>query len=422
MGRIKLLHKTLRLYILCSAAVLFIAAPVFYGAISKMYIEDVDETLLLHKKEFIQYYLPKFKQAEIESWNRYNRDMKIERLKSLGKIDTIFNATYFDSLDNENEPYRVLYSPVIIENSPYIFSARISLVENEDLVKRIAFVFVLLFVLLLTALTFVTNYISKKVWQPFQHTLESLRLFDLTAKKKVLFEKSNIEEFEVLNHSLEKLIDNNISVFTQQKTFIENASHELQTPLAVLKSKITLLLQNRGITQEQSNILSSIELGISRMSRINKNMLLLSKIENSQFSDIEQVELMNVVSETLNLLGDYIAAKQIEVRNTITQGQALTCNKTLLEILISNLLINSIVHNSEKGILKLSYAENTLTVSNTGTAGLTKENLFNRFAISNPNKTNSGLGLAIVKEICNRYNWCINYEYEHGLHSFSIKF
>jgi signal transduction histidine kinase len=422
MGRIKLLHKTLLVYILCSTAVLLIAAPVFYISISRMYIQDVDETLLLHKKEFKQYYLPKFRKAEIANWNRYNRDMKIEQLKSFGKIDTIFNANYFDSLDNEIEPYRVLNSTVVIENRPYVFSARISLVENEDLVKRIVFVFVILFVLLLTALIFVSNYFSKKLWQPFQNTLETLKSFDLTARTTVSFDKTSIEEFDVLNHSLKKLFEKNISVFTQQKTFIENASHELQTPLAVLKSKVTLLLQNRNITKEQTEILSSVEMTISRMTRINKNMLLLSKIDNSQFADTELVEVTEIISETLYLLNDYISTKQIEVADNINQKLFLTCNKTLLEILISNLLINSIVHNSEKGKIRLNLFDRTLSVANTGKTKLNTESLFSRFAISSSDKTNSGLGLAIVKEICNRYQWHINYVFENGLHTFSIKF
>jgi len=225
-----------------------------------------------------------------------------------------------------------------------------------------------------------------------------------------------------LNQSLQKLIAKNISVYNQQKTFIENASHELQTPLAVLKSKLDLLLQNKNLTNEQSEIINAIELPLSRVSRINKNLLLLAKIENKQFSVVENIELTEVINETLELLIDYTTAKQITVDKNLPEKLALTCNKTLLEILISNLLINSIVHNAENGKINIDFSGRTLTVSNTGKIALDNKKIFERFIVSSSETANSGLGLAIVKEICNRYQWQINYTFQNNLHSFSVQF
>jgi len=422
MGSVKLLNKTFRIYLLCSITVLVIAAPIFYFSMTRLYIEDTDETLLLYKKEFQHYYLPHFQQSEIENWNRYNRDMKIEPLNSSVTSDIFFYQDYLDSLDNENEPYRVLQTPIIIENKPYTFTARISLVENEDLIESIAIVFFVLIALLLVVLLFVTNRFSKRIWQPFQNTLEKLKTFDLTAKQSVSFDKTDIKEFEELNQSLQKLIDKNISVYNQQKTFIENASHELQTPLAVLKSKLDLLLQNKDITSEQSEIVNAIGLPLSRVSRINKNLLLLAKIENNQFADKESIELTELTNETLELLTDYISAKQITIDKNLTEKLIVTCNKTLLEILISNLLINAIVHNVENGKINIEFSGRTLTVSNTGKIALDNKKIFERFTVSSSETANSGLGLAIVKEICNRYVWHIHYTFENNLHSFSVHF
>ncbi|MFN8356230.1 MAG: HAMP domain-containing sensor histidine kinase [Spirosomataceae bacterium] len=418
----KLLNKTFRLYLLCNIIILIVAAPTFYFSIIGLYIEDTDETLLLYKKEFYHYYLPHFKKTEIENWNRYNRNIKIEPMSSAVRSDTLFYKNYIDTLDNENEPYRVLQSPLIIENNPYLFVAKISLVESEDLIKSIFIIFIILIALLLAVLGFITKRFSKIIWQPFRNTLEKLKSFNLTTRKAILFDKTDIQEFEELNYSLQKLIDKNLSVYNQQKVFVENASHELQTPLAVLKSKIDLLLQNKNITKEQLEILSTISLPLSRITRINKNLLLLAKIENNQFTKKESLELTEIVNETIELLDDYITEKQIIVHKNLTEKLFIVCNKTLLEILISNLIINTIVHNTEQGNTCILFSGRTLTVSNTGRTALNREKLFERFAISSSETTNSGLGLSIVKEICNRYQWQVHYAFENNLHSFSVVF
>jgi signal transduction histidine kinase len=185
---------------------------------------------------------------------------------------------------------------------------------------------------------------------------------------------------------------------------------------------MNLLLQHKNITIEQSEILAAAELSLARMTRINKNLLLLAKIENNQFTEKQGVELTATVKETLELLIDYITAKQISVDERLTEKITLVCNKTLLEILINNLLINAIVHNTKNGKVNIEFLEKVLTISNTGKAALNNEKLFERFAVSSSETTNSGLGLAIVKEICSRYSWKIDYAFENGFHLFSVMF
>lgn len=422
MGSVKLLDKTFGVYLFSSIAVLVVAAPIFYFTMKQLYMEDADETLDLYKKEFKYYDLPVLKQSDIESYNRFNRDMRIEPFNGYVVSDTIYYKNYLDTLSNENEPYRVLQSSIVIENKPYLFTARISLVENEDLMKSIAFVFVVLIALLLIILLVITRLYSKRIWQPFQNTLAKIKTFDLSQGNKISFEKVNIKEFNELNLSLQKLTDQNLSVYSQQKAFIENASHELQTPLAVLKIKLNLLLQNKNITSEQAALLSAIDLPLARMTRINKNLLLLAKIENKQFAEAENLNLNEVINETLELLTDYIASKNITVDKNLSENIYISCNKTLLEILINNLLINANVHNIEQGNIQISLTGKTLVVSNTGKTALDKEKLFKRFTVSSSQTVNSGLGLAIVKEICNRYQWKIEYNFENEIHTFKVTF
>lgn len=422
MGSIKLLNKTLSIYLLCSSIVLMIAAPIFYFSIEHLYLKDTDETLLLYKKEFKYYFLPTFKQNNIPEFNRYNRNLKILPPSVLILNDTFSNAFYLDSLDNENEPYRVFKTPIYIENKPYTFYARISLVESEDLIKRIAVIFVGLIGFLLITLLFITKQFSKRIWLPFQKTLDKLLRFDLTKEQSISFDKTDIKEFDELNLALQNLVDKNISVFSQQKAFIENASHELQTPLAILKTKLNLLLQNNNINSDQAALLAAIEIPLTRMTRINKNLLMLAKIENKQYLEVESIELEKVITETLELLEDYLITKQIILIKKINQKLTVKSNKTLIEILVSNLLINSVVHNSKNGEIIIELSDQSLIVSNTGNLALNKQKIFKRFTITSSETVSSGLGLAIVKEICNRYNWKIIYHFENGFHSFSVNF
>jgi len=323
---------------------------------------------------------------------------------------------------NEIDRFRVLSAYININGKLYHLQIETNIEEADETMLAIAVVTLLFFALLVIGFILLNRRIAKQIWRPFRNTLEKLKSFDLTTQQNVSFDKTDIEEFEELNQSLQKLIDKNISVYNQQKTFIENASHELQTPLAVLKSKLDLLLQNKNITDEQSEILSAVELPIARMTRINKNLLLLAKIENKQFTEVESIELTEVINETLELLTDYITTKQIIVDKKFSEKLFVSCNKTLLEILVNNLLINAIVHNTEQGKIQIHFSDKTLIVSNTGKTALDNRKIFERFIVSSSETANSGLGLAIIKEICNRYQWQINYTFQNNLHSFSVQF
>ncbi len=418
----KLLNKTLRIYLWCSIIILIIAVPVFYFMVRHLYIEDVDETLILNEKQFRQKYLPHLKISEIPTWNHYTKNVKITPYQNSFKEKRLFSKSSWDSLEHEMEPYRIFQSIIKIENKPYLYTAKISLVESEDLIGSTFIIFAVLISCFVLILLFVTNRFSKKIWQPFHNTLNKLKTFNLEKGHNLSFDESNVEEFNDLNHSLKQLTDQNLSVYKQQKSFIENASHELQTPLAVLKSKLDLLLQNKNITDKQAEILSSTELPLSRMTRINKNLLLLAKIENKQFSFQEKVDLTQIINDTLELLMDFYITKQISIKKELIKKWTIGCNKTLMEILISNLLINAITHNDIKGEIFIKTEENRLIIANTGKTELNREKLFKRFAISSSETANGGLGLAIIKSICSRYKWEIQYDFKDHYHNFSVAF
>ena len=418
----KLLHKTSKVYLLFSVMLLIVSAPLFYYITERLYIEETDETLILHKNEFVKYSLPTLKTADIQNWNKYNRNIKIEPFKNSGK-DTIFYNSYYDALDAEIEPYRELNASILIEGNPYTYSARINLVEKEDLMKSIAILFLVIISLLLVGLFVITKRLSINLWKPFYETLNQIEKFEIDKSNHPKFAETNIEEFNRLNNSIEKLISKNTSIYHSQREFIENAAHELQTPLAVFQAKIDTLIQNADFTQEQYKMLSSLNDSVSRLNRLNKNLLLLSKMENDIYNEKQTINLKEAIEKHFDFFTEQAKAKNLIIKTEMNEAVAVKSNPVLAEILISNLFLNAIRHNVSDGQVLVTLSNHSLTFSNTGQSqNLVADKLFNRFSKSNPSEQGNGLGLAIIKKIADQNNWKISYSFANNFHSFSVAF
>ncbi|RPD41476.1 sensor histidine kinase [Chitinophaga barathri] len=281
---------------------------------------------------------------------------------------------------------------------------------------------VLFFVLMLVGFILLNRRISNRLWQPFYHSLGKIKKFDLNRQEKVDFEETGIEEFAELNQSLHKLIAGNIAAYAQQKEFADNASHELQTPLAIIQSKLDLLLQSKSLTDEQYNIIEDANKALARVTRINKNLLLLTKIENSQFMEKERLSLSGLITKNISLFTSFAEGVELELNAEIQENVEVEGNKVLIEILLNNLVTNAIRYTSPGGTIHIRLSGSRLVVENPGEVALKEEQLFKRFSTASSQSPGTGLGLALVKQICNRYDWKITYAYEDGQHVFSVKF
>ena len=417
----KLLHKTSRTYLLFSVLLLVLSAPLFYYITERLYIEETDETLILHKNEFLKYSLPTLTTAEIPNWNKYNRNVKIETFRNTG--DTLFYNSYYDTLDAETEPYRELNASIIINGNPYTYSARINLVETEDLMESIAILFLVIISMLLVGLFIITKRLSLSIWKPFYQTLNQIERFEIDKSNQPQLIETDIEEFKRLNQSIEKLIEKNTSIYHSQREFIENAAHELQTPLAIFQAKIDTFIQGSDFTQEQYNILISLNDSVSRLNRLNKNLLLLSKIENDNYSNKQTISFNDVIEKHLDFFTEQAEAKNLIIKTELGKTVSVKSNPVLAEILMSNLFLNAIKHNINDGQILISLSNGSLTFLNTGQPQpLVAGKLFNRFSKSNPSEQGNGLGLAIIKKIADLNNWTVSYTFTDNLHSFSIAF
>ena len=297
------------------------------------------------------------------------------------------------------------------------------MVNREDLIKSIVLVQALLLLLIGIGLVLINRRLSKEIWNPFYATLHKLQNYRMEQEGKVRFQPTEIAEFNDLNQTIEQLTERNYTIYQSQKEFTENASHEMQTPLAILQTKLELLMQTEPLTAEQASLISALADNNSRLSRLNNSLLLLTKIENNQYGDIEAVDITDICKKVAGQLSYQAEVKNISIQTNYQEPIHVTANKTLMEILVSNLLTNAIRYNYEGGTIIITCMNNTLTVQNSSTAAaLDKDKIFERFHKEGTDRQSIGLGLAIVKRIIALYRFTIDYYYENNLHTFRITF
>lgn len=425
-----LLNKTTRPFLIYVLIVLLISVPVYYVVVDAIWKMELDEHnhIIAQKSAagLTQLQLPDDKlQESIELWNSIQPGTNIEPLLAgTSEKDSLYTIEKGNNFSREAEVdrFRCLQTVVYINNKPYRFTVETNIEESEETIAVLAIVTIFFFAVIVIGLLVLNSRLSKTVWQPFRNTLDKLKGFNLNNQANIAFEKTDTTEFEELNTSLQTLIAQNISVYKTQKEFTENASHELQTPLAILKNKLDILLQSEDLTEGQYQLAEDMYTALSRSSRINKNLLLLAKIENSQFDKSEKMQVDELLNQVIDMLQEHFDSKQIVLETNIAENIQLNGNIGLTEILISNLLLNAIRHTTEGGRVYIDLSSAALTVKNSGDEPLDENKLFHRFARNSVNNSGSGLGLSIIKEISKYQQWKAGYRFEPGFHLFEIRF
>lgn len=297
------------------------------------------------------------------------------------------------------------------------------MVEEDDLVKELVYDTVCLYIILLLIIILINNFVLQRLWKPFYSLLNQLKNYRIGNSKMLPKIKTDTKEFADLQHAVNILLHHTIETYEQQKSFIANAAHELQTPLAIVLNKLELLVEKESLKDNQAESIANVMHTIERLVRLNKSLLLLTKIENKQFLNNQNNSLNKAVNEILIDLNEIAEYKNIKFVFTETSNENLKIDSSLLNILLANLLRNAIFPNVENGTVNITISKNTLKISNTGTAkAINDKKIFLRFYKSDNSTNGSGLGLAIVKAICDLYGFSIYYRFENSLHFFEINF
>jgi signal transduction histidine kinase len=397
--------------------VLVIAGAGYYFLLQYVLKEQLDETL-------------RVEQVEIEDFIQTNhslppattyKDQRIEFKKADKALPQSFRTLMlYDREERENELSRQLDFTVEVNGHYYIASVTKSQEATEEIIGVILLITLGLIILLSLLLFFANRFVVKRLWKPFQTTLSSIKSFDLNAPSAIKTEKTTVHEFNELNENISMMTERVVKDYLSLKHFIDHASHEMQTPLAVVNSKLDVLIQDPSLNEKNLHDLQVIYDAVDKMSKLSQSLLLLARIENNQFSEKQEVDIHNIAKNIIQELDEWIGERSLSVSNKINDLKA-NMNPQLANTLITNLLINAIKHSDKQQSILLRSDKNILTISNPGTQALDKDRIFDRFWKSEYSD-GTGLGLAIAKQICDHYGFLLQYEFSQGAHHFSILF
>ena len=417
----KLLTKTSRYFILYTIPVLILSVIFIYFFLLNE-IGESNESVLLSRVKVIENYIVKGNNNVLYVFEANNEVFVNEIAADKIIPQTVKDTLMYSDIEEEYISNKMIDVNKIINGKNYHIKVWKSNIELDELMEVVFVVFLVLLVVLLLITLYINLKISKLIWEPFRNTLVYIKNFSVNTPDFKKLEPSEISEFNELNSSINLMTSKMVTDYKNQKKFAENASHEFQTPVAIIKGKIDLLLQEATLNEETMRLLVSIEEAASRLSKINKSLLLLSKIENQQYDKLETVQLLPLIEKVKNLNEDFISDKNIKFVCEKTEELDFKINSELCFILINNLVQNAIRHNVENGEITISIKDKTLLISNTGTLEpLNQNTIFERFEKKSTNVNSIGLGLAIVKEIAVANSIEIVYKYENKEHVFSLR-
>lgn len=413
----KLLIKTNQFYFIFLLLVSPAMIAVDYYLIQYIVNSEVNE-ILAHESQRIQFHLQQ--EGELPQSN-YIFDVR-PVMESLPSGKRIVDTLIFDAYSNKLIPYRKYDFTVQTESEKLNVSLSHILLEMNELIVWLFAATALILILLATGLFFINRKIAKWAWKPFHNNLSKLKHYDITNKEPVQLEASGISEFEELSKVISKLMTQVKKDFQNLKEFNENISHEMQTPLAIVRNKMVQLLESPNLSDQERHSVQAAYQEVNKLSKIGKSLTLISRIENQEFKRIDKVELHNLIDNITSNMAEIIDYKQLEMVADL-QPVVIKCDLILANILFTNLIKNAIQHNHEGGFIKMCLNEKKFDIENSGKILTTDTNqLFNRFRKGSSATDTLGLGLAINQKICELYNFQLDYHHEEGIHRISLVF
>ena len=323
---------------------------------------------------------------------------------------------------NETEPARILTTLFKDkENRHYELSVFTPTIEKQDLQEAIFHLLIALFATLLIAILVINIWVFRRSMKPFYQLLNWLDKYRLGQENEPLDISTYTTEFRKLNETVKRYATHSEEIYRQQKLFIGNASHEIQTPLAVCQNRIEMLMEDESLSEEQLSELAKTYQTLEYVSKLNKSLLLLSKIDNSQFVDSANVCINELVHRYMDDYQEVYDYKEIQITLNEKENFHLQINETLATMLITNLLKNAYVHNNEHGTIQIEIGKDYITFSNSGDLQpLDEKRIFERFYQGKKKEGTTGLGLAIVAAICRQCSLAVSYRFVNNRHEFHV--
>lgn len=414
----KLLTKYSRTNFIASVIVLLLASSAYYFFLHFFLLQQMDEELETEQVELVQYARDNHQLPKI-----VELDDEVTTYKKVNAKDSTTYSTSEKTVDFDTNDFRFIKFYVTTQDGTYEVAVGKSLENTERIIRLVIMITVITIIVLLLTSFLLNRIVLSRLWKPFYRSIEKIKQYRLGQKDFNGFEKTNIDEFQMLNQTLEESIQRNDKDYNTLKAFTENASHEMQTPVAIIHSKMDSLIQDVNLSAAQSKIVQEAYTALQRLTRLNKTLLLLTKIENRQYSNFERIDLKKVLEEKMLHFQDLVEKKNIKFELEEIFPTAPVMNAGLADILVNNLLSNCIKYTLAGGSILIRLFNNGVDFCNgPATSALEPGLIFDRFYKSGDLPDQHGLGLAIVKEICTASNFKITYLLEAGQHVFRIEF
>lgn len=424
----KLLNQSLKYLSVSLLFVVSLWAFVFYFNILNEIKESMDEGLENYKRQILYKV-----QSDTSILHQNNFDEGFFAIHSIAQAaalsakdrytDTMLYMQDADDETPELEPVRMLSTVFEHQERYYRLDIINSMVEEDDLVKELFREALWLYLVLIAGLILINRYVLQRLWRPFYSLLDQLKGFRLGSSQSFPVVTTDTKEFSDLQQAVRALLQHSTETYEQQKEFIGNAAHELQTPLAIATNKLELMLEKGDFEAAQAEGIGSVMQIIERMVRLNKSLLLLTRIESKQFLNEELVPVHLLVRQSVSDMEEMAAFRQVSMTLSDPATLFVSMDHALATIIVSNLVRNALIHNIPSGTVQIAISGHTLTIRNSGqNEALDREKIFSRFYKPGARQSGTGLGLAIVKAICELYGFSISYKFTGGLHCFAVDF
>jgi signal transduction histidine kinase len=418
----RLLTKATLYFLTAMITLLVVAGFYLFDQFSKELNDRSDKELVAAEAGWIQYL-----ETGAENGTTFilrSRELSIYPTDApVNAYPLITDASDYTIQSNNKIPYRQLSQVVPVNGIPYQITIKKSQEQKTALVTN--FTRIMLFVFAgLFIVTIIFNWaISRRLWAPFQRSMQKIRAAELQKMAAIHFEETNTREFNELNASLNYMTGKIYNDYVNMKEFTEDAAHEMQTPIAVVQSKLELLLQDTNLNEEQAGSVLQATNALNRLSKLNQGLLLLAKIENNQYRTNVEISLAETSKKYLSLFNEFIKDKQLIIEIHFEEDCIVQLHPLLADSLIINLLGNAVKYNYSGGSIQVTTTKNSYQINNTSLLEpIPPEKLFKRFNTSKDSEeTSNGLGLAIVKKIVDTNNLGISYYAENGVHNFDIR-
>jgi len=416
----KLLTKSTLLIATLSLFLFFIMGIIFFQVLKNMSLSTLDRELG-DLKEVVDDYLLENDENQVISLPGIDSlvVIPVERPAQAGVLfgDTIMR----DVKDRHFRTFRYVQFNKAKGDRYYLVTIFKSTTPTDKLVEQVTLMITLMVILFIAGIFILNRFIFGSLWKDFFEAIEKLKRFEKT-KEPVILGEQDIQEFDELKRVLEVMTRRLANDYRELKEYTDHTTHELQTPLAVIKSKTDLLIQSDRLGAHEMKLLEAINTSVHQLSRLNSTLTLITRIENRQFTAREEINLDRLLDRHLELLHEHIELKQIKVEKHYHDGgRVILMDQGLADLLIANLLKNAIVHNQEGGTIILETGPESLIISNDGPPlTFNKEELFTRFVKDKKRSGNFGLGLSLVKKVCETYQIFIEYSFEDQRHTFRL--